>query len=440
MLLLAFAAIAAVFFLRLVFLQVIVSDQYSAMAEESRTVSFETTPRRGTIYDRNGIVLATSVEATTIYANPVEVTDAAAEAASLASVLGGDAADYRELLSTPSTTFVYIKRQADVDVADKVKELKLDGVYFIADTRREYPNGSIGGQVIGYCNVDGEGITGLELQYNDILSGTPGTYTAERGEQGFPIPGGVKEETPAVNGQDIMVSLDIKLQDTVEQALAEGVKDLETEEGSSIVMDAATGEIYAACSLPYMNPADMSSSQVGSESVKAITQAYEPGSTFKSVSALTILEQGTMGPEDTMFCPSSISADDYDVSDSHERDGETYSLREILNHSSNVGISLATEQAGFDKLYDNIKRFHFTEPTGVDYPGEAAGNVLDFDNWAKITGYNVSFGQGIAVTPLQMARFYSAIANDGTLVTPHFLISKPQSGEVAEWKARRRRR
>lgn len=258
-LLLVFAAIAAVFFLRLVFLQVIVSDQYSAMAEESRTVSFETTPRRGTIYDRNGIVLATSVEATTIYANPVEVTDAAAEAASLASVLGGDAADYRELLSTPSTTFVYIKRQADVDVADKVKELKLDGVYFIADTRREYPNGAIGGQVIGYCNVDGEGITGLELQYNDILSGTPGTYTAERGEQGFPIPGGVKEETPAVNGQDIMVSLDIKLQDTVEQALAEGVKDLETEEGSSIVMDAATGEIYAACSLPYMNPADISS-------------------------------------------------------------------------------------------------------------------------------------------------------------------------------------
>ena len=139
----------------------------------------------------------------------------------------------------------------------------------------------------------------------------------------------MKEETPAVNGQDIMVSLDIKLQDTVEQALAEGVKDLETEEGSSIVMDGATGEIYAACSLPYMNPADMSSSQVGSESVKAITQAYEPGSTFKSVSALTILEQGTMGPEDTMFCPSSISADDYDVSDSHERDGETYSLREI---------------------------------------------------------------------------------------------------------------
>ena len=206
-LLLVFAAIAAVFFLRLVFLQVIVSGQYSAMAEESRTVSFETTPRRGTIYDRNGIVLATSVEATTIYANPVEVTDAAAEAAAPASVLGGDAADYRELLSTPSTTFVYIKRQADVDVADKVKELKLDGVYFIADTRREYPNGAIGGQVIGYCNVDGEGITGLELQYNDILSGDAGHLHARgaRPRAGIrPFPAARRDaETPAVDGQDI---------------------------------------------------------------------------------------------------------------------------------------------------------------------------------------------------------------------------------------------
>lgn len=432
-LLLLFAVLASVFFLRLVFLQVIMADQYSAMAEESRTVSFETTPRRGTIYDRNGIVLATSVEATTIYANPAEVTDAAAEAYDLARILGGDAADYQELLSTPSTTFVYVKRQADVDVAAKVKELKLDGIYFIADTRREYPHGSVGGQVVGFCNADGEGITGLELQYNDILSGTPGVYVAERGQNGFPIPGGVKEETPAVNGQDIMISLDIKLQDTVERALVEGVKDLETEEGSALVMDSATGEIYAACSLPLMNPAQMEKSEVGSEQVKCITQAYEPGSTFKSVSAMGILESKYMGPESTMFCPSTIQADEYDVSDSHERDGATYSLREILNHSSNVGISLATEAAGFPKLNDAIHRYHFTEATGVDYPGEGAGTVLDFDHWSKIAGYNISFGQGIAVTPLQMVRFYATVLNDGTMCTPHFLISKPQSGEVAEY-------
>lgn len=432
--LIVFAALVAVFFIRLVFLQVIVADQYSAMAEESRTVSFETTPRRGTIYDRNGIVLATSVEATTIYANPVEVSNSVEEARQLASVLGGEAADYQDLLSTPSTTFVYIKRQADVEDAERVKELDLDGIYFISDMRREYPHGSVGGQVVGFCNADGEGLTGLELQYDDILKGTPGVYVAERGEKGFPIPGGVKEEKAAVDGTDIMISLDIKLQDTVERALEEGVKELETEEGSSIVMDAATGEVYAACSLPYMDPTDMTKSEVGSEHVKAITQPYEPGSTFKSVSAMAILESKAMGPETTMFCPSTISANDYDVSDSHEREGATYSLREILNHSSNVGISLATEDAGFDKLNDAIKRYHLTEPTGIDYPGEGSGSVLDFSQWGKITGYNISFGQGISVTPLQMVRFYGTIANDGTMVTPHFLISKPQSGEVPEYQ------
>lgn len=426
----AFAIIAVIFFVRLVFLQVIVADQYSAMAEESRTVSFETAPRRGTIYDRNGIVLATSVEATTIYANPVEVSNAVEEARQLADVLGGEADEYQDLLSTPSTTFVYIKRQADVDKADQVKELDLDGIYFISEMRREYPHGAVGGQVVGFCNADGEGLTGLELQYNDILQGTPGVYVAERGEKGFPIPGGVKEEVAAVDGQDIMISLDIKLQDTVERALEEGVEELETEEGSSIVMDAATGEIYAACSLPYMDPTDMTKSEVGSEHVKAITQPYEPGSTFKSVSAMAILESKAMGPESTMFCPSTISANDYDVSDSHEREGATYSLREILNHSSNVGISLAMDEAGFLHLHEAIERYHLTEATGVDYPGEGSGSVPDFNQWGKITGYNISFGQGISVTPLQMVRFYGAIANDGVMVTPHFLIAKTQSGEV----------
>ena len=435
-LLLAFAAIAAVFFLRLVFLQVIVSDQYSAMAEESRTVSFETTPRRGTIYDRNGIVLATSVEATTIYANPVEVTDAAAEAASLASVLGGDAADYRELLSTPSTTFVYIKRQADVEVADKVKELKLDGVYFIADTRREYPNGSIGGQVIGYCNVDGEGITGLELQYNDILSGTPGTYTAERGEHGIPHSrrregGDAGRQRPGHHGLPRHQAAGHR--GTGARRGREGPGDrggLVHRHGRRHRRDLR--RMLVALHEPGRHVLVAGGQRIGEGHHPGLSSPGPPSSPSRRSPSWS---RGTMGPEDTMFCPSSISADDYDVSDSHERDGETYSLREILNHSSNVGISLATEQAGFDKLYDNIKRFHFTEPTGVDYPGEAGGNVLDFDNWAKITGYNVSFGQGIAVTPLQMVRFYSAIANDGTLVTPHFLISKPQSGEVAEWES-----
>lgn len=430
-----FAVLVILFVGRLFYLQVIVSDEYSAMAEETRTISFNTTPRRGTIYDRNGVVLAVSVDATTIYANPAEVTDAQGEAAKIAEVLGGEPEDYVGALTSPDTTFAYVKRQADVELAQQVKALELDGIYFIADTRREYPHGSIGGQVIGYCNVDGEGITGLELQYNDILKGTPGTYTAERGENGIPIPGGVKEETPAVDGADIMISIDIKMQDALEQALVAGLEPMGATEGSAVLMDSESGELFAICSLPYMNPANMAESEVGSDQVKAITQQFEPGSIFKSVTVLTALENETMKPEDELFCPSYIEADGYKVSDAHERDDETFTLREILDQSSNVGVSLVAENTGFDKFYENIIQYNLNERTGVDYPGEARGFLQDFGVWGRITGYNVSFGQGVSVTPLQMTRFYGAILNGGYEVTPHFLISLPQTGEVPEYES-----
>ncbi len=432
-----FAVIAVVFLARLIYLQVVVADEYSAMAEESRTISFETTAHRGTIYDRNGVVLAVSVDATTIYCNPSEVTDASGEAQQIASVLGGQASDYVEALSLDSTSFAYIKRQADVSEADELKERDLDGIYFISDTRREYPNGSIGGQVVGYCNVDGEGITGLELQYNDILSGTPGTYSAERGQDGTPIPGGVHEDTPAVDGQDIMVSLDINLQMSVEIAVEEGAIDLSAGSGSSVVMDAETGEIYAICSLPYMDPSDMSGSATGSENLTAITQAFEPGSDFKTVSALAVTESGTMTSEDTIYCPEALYADEYVVTDSHERAAQTMSLRDIIAQSSNIGISLSVSQMGFREFYDDILRYNLNSKTGVDFPGEASGYLLDYDQWSLVASYNICFGQGISTTPLQMTRFYASLINDGVEVTPHFLISLPQTGEYPEYETTR---
>ncbi len=429
-----FIAVALIFFLRLLYLQVIVAGDYQAMAEESRTINFETTPRRGTIYDRNGVVLATSVDATTIYCNPAEVTEPKYASIHLAKLLGGTSSDYMEKLTKESATFVYIKRQAHVEVAQQVKDLNLDGIYFIDDTRREYPNGAIGGQVIGVCDVDGNGITGLELQYDDILAGTPGKYSAERGEKGTPIPGGVHEDTPAVDGEDIMISLDIKLQDAVEQALAEGIAPYEAEEGTSVVMDSNTGEIYAICSVPYLDPENLADSLIGSDNLTTVTRAFEPGSCFKVISALAALETGKVDVDTQIFCPAQLEADEYVVTDSHKRNDATMTLTQIIADSSNVGISLATEKAGFDVLNDMIYTLKFGEPTGIDYPGEASGKVQNFDEWARITGYNVSFGQGITATPIQMVRAYSAIANGGYLVQPHFLLSKPQTGTWEEYE------
>ncbi len=427
--LLIFAAVTLIVLLRLVYLQVIVADQYSAEAKAARTTNIETSPRRGTIYDRNGNILAMNVDATTIYVNPYEVKDVDKEAAQLASALGGDVESYKTKLSQQNSSFAYIKRKADVDEAQKVEALDLDGIYFIADTKRVYPNNQVGGQIIGFVNVDGKGISGLELYYDEILKGTPGTLVVERGSQGMPIPGGVHQETPAVNGQDIIVSLDIGMQEYLENRLAQGVADVGGTSGNATIMDASTGEILACASLPYFNPSDTTTVAEGSDQAKAITDSFEPGSTFKAVSALAILEAGILTPDSTLFAPASLQADEYTVTDAHERNDETMTFRDILARSSNVGISLATEKLGFAEFYQKILAYHFTEKTGVDYPGEASGYLLDQKQWSLIKSYNVSFGQGVSVTPLQMVRFYGAIVNNGVECVPHFLIEKPHSDD-----------
>ena len=463
-----FAIFAAVFFLRLVYLQVIVAGDYSAQAQAQRTSYLTIEPRRGTIYDRNGVVLATSVDATTIYVDPTEVTDVNMTAQLLADSLGGQASDYLEKVTANNTRYSVIKRKADTSVGDDLQSRVTErvaeaqkqenvrakdageqaqtvqsGIHFVTESRREYPNGQVAGQVVGACSIGVDedknreyyyGICGLEKQYNDVLSGTPGYYEAECGRSGQAIPGGVHEQVDAVDGQDIVVSIDINLQRDVEEYLTNGCKDLEAASGSAVLMDGSTGEIYAAASLPLFNPADRSEVKEGAMQLKCVTDLFEPGSIFKSVSAMAILETGTLTPDSELFCPASITADGYTISDAHERGDATFTLREILDQSSNVGISLATEQMGFDELYNHIVKYNLHSTTGVDYPGEgeegtdALGMLAPLEQWSAVQAYNVSFGQGVSVTPLQMTRFYGAIVNSGVECVPHFLLSMPQSG------------
>lgn len=463
-----FAIFAAVFFLRLVYLQVIVAGDYSAQAQAQRTSYLTIEPRRGTIYDRNGVVLATSVDATTIYVDPTEVTDVNMTAQLLADSLGGQASDYLEKVTANNTRYSVIKRKADTSVGDDLQSRVTErvaeaqkqenarakdageqaqtvqsGIHFVTESRREYPNGQVAGQVVGACSIGVDedknreyyyGICGLEKQYNDVLSGTPGYYEAEYGRSGQTIPGGVHEQVDAVDGQDIVVSIDINLQRDVEEYLTNGCKNLEAASGSAVLMDGSTGEIYAAASLPLFNPADRSEVKESAMQLKCVTDLFEPGSIFKSVSTMAILETGTLTPDSELFCPASITADGYTISDAHERGDATFTLREILDQSSNVGISLATEQMGFDELYNHIVKYNLHSTTGVDYPGEgeegtdALGMLAPLEQWSAVQAYNVSFGQGVSVTPLQMTRFYGAIVNSGVECVPHFLLSMPQSG------------
>lgn len=399
-----FGLVVALFFGKLVWLQVIKAPEFTEQSQAQRTSKIVLEPRRGTIYDRNGVVLATSVDATTIYVNPVEVSDPNLTAGILAQVLGGEAKDYLEKVTASDTYYSIIKRKADTSVGDEVRQLASErveeaqnketadakaagrkaetiasGIHYVSESRREYPNAQVGGQVVGACSigVDSDtnreyyyGICGLEAQYNDVLSGTPGYMEQEYGQTGQIIPSGTHEKVDAIDGQDIVVSIDIELQRQVEESLTSGCKGLNAAGGSAVLMDGSTGEIYAAASLPLFNPADRSEVKEGAMQLKAVTDLFEPGSIFKSVSAMAILETGTLTPDSELFCPASITADGYTISDAHERGDATFTLRQILDQSSNVGISLATEKMGFEELYNHIVRYNLHSDTGVDYPGE----------------------------------------------------------------------
>ena len=466
---LVFAALAVLFVLRLAFLQVIAAPQNAAEGENARMKYTWLEPRRGTIYDRNGVVLATSVETTTIYIDPTEVDDADATAQVLVDVLGGQKSDYLEAITAANTRYAVVKEKADVEVGESVKarvseltavgapyEDKDFGIRYKTLWKREYPNGQVGGQVVGACKLDTEvennreyytGISGLELYYDDILSGEAGYTREETSPDGTPIPGGEHDSKEAVNGQDIIISIDIELQQYVEDRLTADKEGITSNGGSAVVMDGGTGEIYAAASLPLFNPADRTDMEDDAPKLKCVTDLFEPGSIFKSVSAMAILEAGTMTPDTELFCPSTIEADGYIISDAHDRGDATFTLQQIMDQSSNIGISLATENAtvgdvsGFQNLCNKINAYNLHTKTGVDFPGEGElgtdilGNLPSFDKWGKVVGYNISFGQGLSLTPLQIPRFYSALVNDGVECTPHFLLSKPQSGEVMEYES-----
>ena len=423
-----FVALALVFFARLLYLQVIVSDEYSSQAQASRTISFDISARRGTIYDRNGVVLATSVDATTVYCDPSEITDVSYAATKIAETLGGKASDYTDVLDSDTATFAYVKRQADVEAAAKLEQLDIAGIYFIEDSRREYPNGAIGGQVIGVCDVDGNGLTGLELQYDEILKGTPGTYSAQRGRDGTPIPGGVTEDVPAVDGQDIMISIDIKLQDSVEQALKAGVEDprIAGEKGTSVVMDAATGEIYAICSLPYLDPTNREKAESDAFNLSPVSQAFEPGSIFKTVTLAAALEELPGLEERTWVCEGSAQIGDGTVTCTAAH-GEQ-DIREALANSCNVVFGQLAVELGGSTLERYAGKAGLTSRYSVNGIPTAAGSfsltgISDNDlAWAGVGQYHD------AVNPCSMLVYMGAIANGGRAAVPCLLLQVDTPG------------
>lgn len=428
-LLIIFFVFALVLAGRLVWLQIIDAQNISERGT-SREVTIDIEPRRGTIYDRNGTILATTVDAYNVFCHPHVVSSDKVDqlAQTLANVFGGEVNDYKSKIQS-DTNFVYLFKGADEDQMNQIKDLAIEGVDFEKTSKRVYPCGATASQIIGVLNSDGEAITGLELYYDDILGGTAGQKTTQYSKEGVPVPGSEQVTAEVVNGKDIVLSIDIDLQEKLEEALALRVEEVQASGGSAMVVDAATGEIYACSSSPTFNITDLSEIKEGATNLSSISSSYEPGSTMKAATMLAALEEGIVNPDTEYFCPATLKVDDYTITDSHERGDETMSATTIIADSSNVGVSLIARDMGFEKLYEYIQKYQLTETTGVDYPGEAQGYVAPRDQWSEVQGYNISFGQGLTTTPIEMVRFYAALANNGTATQPHFLLDVPTEEE-----------
>jgi cell division protein FtsI (penicillin-binding protein 3) len=416
-LLVAFGGVVA----RLAILQVRESGQLTALGAQQRLRPQSLPADRGQILDRNGTPLAMTLEARDVYANPSQVTDPVGEATTIAQLLGLKASVVEAQLRLPGT-FVYLARQVDRDVAQTLEERHLPGIGFLPVEKRYYPAGPVAAQLLGFVGVDGTGLAGLEEQYDATLAGTPGQETVEISGEGQQIVGGSQVITPAKPGDDLVLTVDRELQFRAQDYLRAAVKANHAKGGTIIVMDPKTGDIWAMASYPWFDPNRFTAFPAATYANRAVTDAWEPGSVNKVITAAAALQSRDVTPTQRFRVPASRVIDGYTIRDAEMHAVERMTLGDILAQSSNVGISEVADVVGDRTLETTFSRFGYGRPTGVGFPGEAAG-LMPTGEWSNITRATVSFGAGVAVTPLQMACVYATIANGGTYVQPRLVAA-----------------
>ncbi|MBE6469472.1 MAG: penicillin-binding protein 2 [Coriobacteriaceae bacterium] len=417
--------------------QIVNAGRYRDEADARRLLKQTLFAKRGTIYDRKGNVLAMSEECQNVYVNPQLVKDAGKAVKALVEVLGVDAKEARALC-TEDTTFNYIMRKVDQEDADRLAEKRIAGIEFEQTTKRVYPYGNLASQVLGVVNTDSEGVSGLEHYYDEILSGTNGSIVRERARDGSYIAGGAYEKTPAKDGVDLVLALDADIQAAAEQAMAQAVADSRAKYGSAIVCDPTTGEILACCSSPTYDQNDLANARTEDMNLRAVTDAYERGSVFKTLVAGMGVDLGVMTPDTAFSVPAVVKAGDDDVRDVDRRDyTESMTLREILRRSSNTGMILVGQKIGEDEFASYLKRYGIGTRTGIDFAGESTGIIKERSEYDGASLAAMSFGQALAVSPIEILRAETGIANGGVMSVPHFLVSK--QGEEVDWASKQER-
>jgi len=407
-----FATLAA----RALFLQGITTDFLQQQGERryERTLTLAAT--RGKILDRNNVVLASSVPARAIWAIPDDARAAPPQQlAALGKLLDMPVADLNKRLADEDKNFVYLKRQVPMDIADKIMQLAVPGIHQQPETRRYYPEGEVMAHVVGFTNVEDQGQEGVELAFNKQLSGRPGTRRVIKDRLGRVIED-VQAVTEPVNGKDLRLSIDTRVQYLVFKALSDAIALHHARGAAAVVLDARTGEILSMASLPTYDPGNRGSLDTDALRNQAITDTFEPGSIMKPFTAALALDLGRITTS-TMFDTgnghfryqgSTIS----DVS----RNG-TINVADVLRRSSNIGMTLISEKLEPREMWDRFTELGFGQAPQLGFPGAAPGRLRPWDRWRLIEKATMAYGYGLSVSLLQMARAYTVFARDGDMVS-----------------------
>ena len=414
-----FVALLAAALLRAVWLQAVKGPEYAAMAIRQHRETVVVPAARGTIVDRNGEPLAIGKQATTVFANPRQVESARDLTLALGKHLGADLASTYSLLSDRSRGFVYVARKANPEKAERLEKLDFAGLGFYPEELRFYPQGPVAAQVLGYAGLDNKGLEGLERSLDGTLSGVAGSQTIVKDPFGRALDVvATKPETP---GKSVRLTIDHQIQAKAEEVLQNTVWRWGARAATAIVLDPHSGDILAMATAPRFNTNRFPTTRADRRRNRAVTDTYEPGSTFKLVTVAAGLEEGIVTPRTSFLLPPTLKVADRTIREAHTRGTQRMTVRQIVEYSSNIGTITVAQRLGEGRLASWIERFGFGTQTGIDFPGESAGFALPLEQWSGSTIGTVPIGHGIAVTPLQMARAYATIANGGVLPSPHLI-------------------
>ncbi len=402
---------------RAFYLQIYEQERFAHLAEKQHLKVVQLTPSRGAIYDATNSALAVSIEMDSLFAEPRNMDDLAAAAAQLAPLLGSS----KELLEKKlkgSKGFVWLARRLTPEVAAQIRKLEIDGIGFIKEPKRFYPNAEIGSHVIGFTGLDPEGLEGVERKFDSTLLGNTGFMVTERDALGRDIGTRGMMTKNASTGQNLVLTIDKNIQYIAEKELAAAVESSKAKGGVAVVMDPSSGKVLAMANYPTFNPNSFGKFSPQALRNRAITDSFEPGSTMKVFLIAAALEEKAVKADDAFNCENgSYNIGGRTIHDTH-RYGRL-SVAEVLKYSSNIGAAKIGARLGPERLYSYLRGFGFGVKSNIDLPGEVSGYLRSKSQWYGVDLATISFGQGISISALQLVSAMSAIANGGTLMQPY---------------------